>query len=152
MRSKSSIDSGTSASRATASRCSTAFVEPPDAATAAMAFSSPSLVIMRSGVRPSSSASTTSRPQRSATSPFLPSSAGTIELPMGEIPSTSKAMAMVFAVNWPPHAPAPGEALPSNSDSSSSDMSPAACEPTASKTSWIVTSCPWKRPGAMEPP
>ena len=83
----------------------------------------------------------------SATWPFLPSSAGTIELPIGEMPSISKAIAIVFAVNWPPQAPAPGEATRSSSASSSSDMSPAACAPTASKTSWIVTSSPLNLPG-----
>ena len=65
---------------------------------------------------------------------------------------TSKAMAMVLAVNWPPQAPAPGLAASSSSSSSSSVILPAAWAPTASKTSWIVTSWPWKRPGAIEPP
>ncbi len=60
------------------------------------------------GRRSSLNTSSTSRPQSSATWPFLPSSAGTIELPIGEMPSTSKAIAMVLAVNWPPHAPGPG--------------------------------------------
>ena len=36
------------------------------------------------------------------------SSAGTIAEPAGEIPSASKAQAIVLAVNWPPQAPAPG--------------------------------------------
>src|SRR6476659_341558 len=58
---------------------------------------------------------------------------------------------MVLAVNWPPQAPAPGLATPSSSYSSSSVIRPAACAPTASKTSWIVTSLPWKWPGAIEP-
>ena len=46
MRSKSSSASGTPASCATASRCSTRFVEPPDIAPAAIAFSSASRVMM----------------------------------------------------------------------------------------------------------
>ena len=58
------------------------------------------------------------------------------------MPMTSKAIAIVFAVNWPPQAPAPGLAARSSSWSSSSDIVPAACLPTASKTSWIVTSSP----------
>jgi hypothetical protein len=94
----------------------------------------------------------TRRPQSSATRPFLPSSAGTIELAIGEMPSTSNASAIVLAVYWPPQAPAPGEATDSSSDRSASDSLPAACAPTASKTSWIVTSLPRKRPGAIEPP
>ena len=67
------------------------------------------------------------------------------------MPITSKAIAIVLAVNWPPHAPAPGEAAPSSSVSSSSVILPAAWVPTASKTSMIVTSCPRQRPGAIEP-
>ena len=83
---------------------------------------------------------------------MLGSWAGTIAVVMGEIPSISKAIAIVLAVNWPPQAPAPGEATCSSSSSSSSLRVPAAWAPTASKTSWIVTSWPWKRPGGMEPP
>jgi hypothetical protein len=60
--------------------------------------------------------------------------------------------AMVFAVNWPPHAPAPGHAPSSSSRSSASVIAPRACAPTASKTSWMVTSLPLKRPGMIEPP
>jgi hypothetical protein len=71
---------------------------------------------------------------------------------MGEMPSVSKASAIVLAVNWPPQAPAPGEATPSSSWSWSSDILPAAWAPTASKTSWIVTSSPRNLPGAIEPP
>ena len=73
-----------------------------------------------------------------ATSTLCGSIAGTLEEPNGEMPSTSNAIAIVFAVNWPPHAPAPGEAASSISVSSSSVIRPAACAPTASNTSWIV--------------
>ena len=38
----------------------------------------------------------------------MPSSAGTIELPIGEMPSISNAIAIVLAVNWPPQAPGAG--------------------------------------------
>jgi hypothetical protein len=65
---------------------------------------------------------------------------------------TSNAQAIVFAVNCPAHAPAPGLAQPSSSSRSSSDMSPAACAPIASKTSWIVTSLPRHCPGRIDPP
>ena len=41
--------------------------------------------------------------------------AGTMPEPMGVIPITSKAQAIVFAVNWAPQAPAPGLAQPSSS-------------------------------------
>ena len=82
----------------------------------------------------------------------MASSAGTSLGPIGEMPSTWKAIAIVLAVNWPPHAPAPGLATSSSACSSSSVIFPAAWAPTASNTSWIVTSAPWKRPGAIEPP
>ncbi len=88
----------------------------------------------------------TSRPASTATSALRPCSAGTIDEPIGEMPSTSKAIAIVLAVNWPPQAPAPGLAASSSSSSRSSLMRPVACAPTASKTSWIVTSWPSKRP------
>ncbi len=91
---------------------------------------------------PRRSTSMTSSPQARATSSLRPSSAGTIAEPAGEMPSTSKAIAIVFAVNWPPHAPAPGEAASSSSCSSSSVIRPAAYSPTASNTCWIVTSWP----------
>ena len=83
---------------------------------------------------------------------MLACSAGTIADPIGLMPSTSKAIAIVFAVNWPPQAPAPGLATDSSSARSSSLIVPAAWAPTASKTSWIVTSLPRKLPGAIEPP
>ncbi len=127
-------------------------MEPPVAATQAIAFSSDSRVMIELGRTSFSSSSITSRPQSSATCPFLPSSAGTIPLPIAEMPMISKAVAIVFAVNWPPQAPGPGEATSSSSWRSSSLMSPAAWAPIASNTSWIVTSLPRKRPGAIEPP
>ncbi len=59
---------------------------------------------------------------------------------------------MVLAVNWPPQEPADGQATLSISCSSSSEILPAECEPTASNTSCIVMSRPCRRPGRMEPP
>jgi hypothetical protein len=59
---------------------------------------------------------------------------------------------MVLAVNWPPHAPADGQAAHSSSCKSSSDMAPAALAPTPSKTSMMVTSFPLNLPGRIEPP
>ena len=43
-----------------------------------------------------------------------------VDMADGEMPSTSNAIAIVLAVNWPPQAPAPGEATSSISVSSSS--------------------------------
>ena len=65
----------------------------------------------------------------------------------GEMPRKSITIAIVFAVNWPPQAPAPGHAQPSSSCTSSSVIFPAARAPTASNTSWIVTSRPAEAPG-----
>ena len=60
--------------------------------------------------------------------------------------------AIVFAVNWPPQAPALGHATNSNSLNSFDDIFPAECFPTASNTSTTVTSLPLKLPGKIEPP
>ena len=150
--SKSSRTSGTPASRAIARRCRTAFVEPPVAATAAIAFSNAARVRIFDGTRPSFRRSMTSRPAARATPAFAGSVAGTSFAPIGERPRNVSAVAIVFAVNWPPHAPAPGHAPASTSQSFSSESFPAACAPTASKTSWIVTSLPATFPGSMEPP
>ena len=108
--SKSSMVSLTPASRATARRCRTALVEPPVVATAAIAFSNDFLVRICFGRRSFWSNAITIWPQRKAISSFLGSIAGTPLNPSGEMPRNSKAMAIVLAVNWPPHAPGPGQA------------------------------------------
>ena len=94
----------------------------------------------------------TRRPAASATSALVGSAAGTMLAATGLMPITSKAIAIVLAVNWPPQAPAPLWATDSSSVSSASVMRPAATAPTASKTSRMVTSRSWKRPGATLPP
>ena len=78
--------------------------------------------------------------------------AGEVALPGGDIPRASMVAAMVLAVNRPAQEPSPGHATHSSSYSSSSVILPAWKAPTASKTSWMVTSRPWKRPGMMVPP
>ena len=50
------------------------------------------------------------------------------------IPSASNAELIVLAVNMPPHAPSPGQALRSMARSSSGSIEPAATAPTASNT------------------
>ena len=62
MRSKSSIESSSPDSRATASRCRTPLVEPPLMAMAAIEFSSPSWVMMSLGLCPRASTSMTMTP------------------------------------------------------------------------------------------
>ena len=76
-RSKSSIESRTPASRATARRCSTTFVEPPVAIAPAMPFRKAFRVMICRGVTPFRRSSITSFPVSKATSSFRGSSAGT---------------------------------------------------------------------------
>src|SRR6202022_878460 len=66
-------------------------------------------------------------------------------------PMNSIAVDIVFAVNWPPQAPAPGQALSSTSRSSAASILPAATAPTASKTSIKVMSRPRWRPAGRVP-
>ena len=113
--------SSTPASRAIASRCRTPLVEPPLAATAAIAFSSD---VAGDDVARAQAAGEHVHDELAGLvgdrRPWSASSAGTIAEPIGEMPSISKAIAIVLAVNWPPQAPAPGEAASSSSVSSSS--------------------------------
>ena len=102
--------SGTPASLASASRCSTALVEPPLATTPAIAFSNASRVRMSRGRTPRFSRSIASAPTLLATASLVSSTAGTLALPNGATPRNSQAIAIVLAVNWPPQAPAPGQA------------------------------------------
>ena len=82
--------------------------------------------------------SITSRPHWKATSALEESIAGTPLNPIGEIPSISKAVGMVLAVNCPPQAPSPGQARFSISLSSAALIFPELNAPTASNTSWMV--------------
>ena len=67
-------------------------------------------------------------------------------------PIASDTHAIVFAVNWPPQAPALGQATNSNFLSSAADIWPDECFPTASNTSTTVTSLPLYLPGRIDPP
>ena len=126
-----------------ASRCSTALVEPPVAATEAMAFSKAARVQMASGRTSFLTASRITRPQCAATSFLRGSACGTMAVLSGDRPISSITVAIVLAVNWPPQAPAPGEAQSSMCLNSDFEILPAANAPTASKTSWMVMSRPW---------
>ena len=64
----------------------------------------------------------TSVPARRATSCLRGSVAGTSPLPISARPRNSIAVAIVLAVNCPPHAPAPGQARSSSSHSAASVM------------------------------
>ncbi len=110
MRSKSSMFSSRPASRAIARRCSTALVEPPVAATDAIALSIESRVMSWRGRTLRFSRSITSAPASRPMRAFSGSSAGTSLKPIAEMPRNSATVDIVFAVNCPPHAPAPGHA------------------------------------------
>ena len=138
-------------SRAIASKWSTPFVEPPVAAIDAAALSRAARVTICDGLTSARTSSMASLPESYAASSFVLSAAGIPFIPAGEMPRNSSAVDIVFAVNCPPQAPAPGQATDSSSCTSAGDIVPAACAPTASKTSWIVTSRSRKRPGAIEP-
>ena len=135
MRSKSSMVMSTPASRAMASRCSTALVEPPVAATDAMPFSSAARVMIWRGRRSARTRSMMMRPDSRAASSFSSFIAGTALRLIGEMPMNSQTVAMVLAVNWPPQAPGPGHAASSRAFNCASVIRPAAWAPTASKTS-----------------
>ncbi|MGA2509038.1 MAG: hypothetical protein ABSG27_02330 [Candidatus Acidiferrales bacterium] len=68
----------------------------------------------------------TSLPQSIATWALPGWTAGTSFAPIGEMPRNVMAVAIVFAVNWPPHAPAPGHARSSSSQTSFSVILPVA--------------------------
>ena len=96
------------------------------AATAATAFSSASRVTMRRGRRSVRTSSIASSPARRAASAFSASIAGTPLARIGDTPSNSHTVAIVFAVNWPPQAPGPGQAASSRAPSCASVSRPAA--------------------------
>ena len=118
----------------------TAFVEPPEAETATAAFFRLSRVMYLRALSPARVRSTIRRPQRSPSAALAGSTAGTSFAPIGEMPMTDRAMAMVLAVNWPPQAPAPGQTALSTAFRPASSRVPAEWAPMASKTSWTETS------------
>ncbi len=124
MASKSSMESAMSISRAMAIRCRTALVDPPLAATLAMVFSMDLRVMICEGRRLARTASMSMRPASRVAAYLSFAVAGTPESCMGEMPRISPLMAMVLAVNWPPHAPAPGQALASRASSPASSILP----------------------------
>ena len=127
-------------SRAMAMRCRTALVDPPLAATLAMVFSIDLRVMICEGRRLARTASMIMRPASRVAACLSCRVAGTPESCMGEMPRISPLMAMVLAVNWPPHAPAPGQALASSASRPASSILPAAWAPMPSKTFWMVMS------------
>ena len=140
MVSNSSMVNGMSNSRAMASRCITALVDPPVAATDATALSMARRSTMSLGITPSRTRVMIIFPASSAAGPLAGSVAGMPFRSTGESPRNSDTMAMVLAVNWPPQAPAPGQAAFSMRSSSSSSMVPLLWAPMPSNTSCTVMS------------
>ena len=140
IRLKSSSSSGTPASQAMASRCSTALVDPPNAITTAIAFSNASRVRICRAVMPLSSSPTTASPDARAMPSRRRSTAGGLAEPGSAMPSASAALAIVLAVYMPPQAPSPGQIARSMASTSSREISPRAHAPTASNASAMVTS------------
>ena len=72
--------------------------------------------------------------------------------PRGEMPRKSSAVAIVLAVNCPPHAPAPGQAHASSACSSRVGHLPGGVR--ADRLEHVLdrhVAGRWKRPGAIEP-
>ena len=144
--------SGIPASRAIASRCKTRLVDPAVAVPATAALRRLAGVTRSRGRRRALSASTVRRPAWNAAVGLSGCTAGMSFRPIGERPRKLIASAIVLAVNWPPQAPAPGQACVSTAFSCSSSIVPAPCAPTASNTSWMVSALPLSWPGMIEPP
>ena len=104
-------------------------VDPPTAMIITSAFSNDFFVTMSRGLRSCSSSDRTAAPARRHSSVFDGSSAGFEELYGSESPSASIAVAIVFAVYIPPHAPAPGHECLTMSRRCSSVMTPAMYSP-----------------------
>jgi hypothetical protein len=151
---KSSRPSLTFAAFAIASRCSTAFVEPPSAITTVMAFSNALRVMMSSGFNPSRSKFTTAAPAFRLSFIFAGDTAACAELFGRLMPIASIALAIVFAVYIPPHDPGPGIAHDSMASSSASSIFLFACAPTASNTDTMssLRVSPVMQPGKIVPP
>ena len=117
-------------------------MEPAVAITTAAAFRNAALVRMSRGRSPAASARTAASPVARASPVRSAVTAGGVAEPGSAMPSASAHADMVFAVYMPAHDPAPGQAARSTASSSPSDISPAACAPTASNTSWMVSDRP----------
>ena len=152
IRLKSSMVRSTSASRAIASRCSTAFVEPPSAITTVIAFSNASLVMIWRAVMPRRSISTTASPERCAKPSRRRSTAGGAAEPgRRHARAPRRRRPSCWRCTCRRRRPRPGQIARSMRSTSSRVILPARQAPTASKASMIVTSWPSTWPGMIEP-
>ena len=90
-------------------------MEPPVAATEAIPFSRARRSRIAEGRTSRVTRSMTSSPHCRAAASLAGSSAGIPLRPAGESPMNSITVLIVFAVYWPPQAPAPGHEAPSMS-------------------------------------
>ena len=116
------------------------------------AFRNAALVMICRGRNPAASAPTTATPVRRARSVRSADTAGGDASPGSVMPSASAHIDIVLAVYMPAQEPAPGQAARSIASRSASETSPAACPPTASNTSWMVSDRPSACPGRIVPP
>ncbi len=100
-------------------RCSTVFVEPPNAISTAMASRNDSLVITFLAVTPLLTSSTIIIPVYFASLSLSAETAGAVPFPGSDMPIASESIFRVFAVNIPAQEPTPGQAAFSSSTSSS---------------------------------
>src|SRR5215471_2670581 len=98
--------SSTQSSRAMASRCSTALVDPAVAMTTVAALRNAVLVMICDGRRSAARAATAAAPVRRARSVRSADTAGADASPGSVMPSTSAHMDIVLAVYMPAHEPA----------------------------------------------
>ena len=96
--------------RASATRWSTALVEPPSAMMTVSALSNAARVMICFGVICRSRSTRMAAPARRHSAALSGSVAGVEELYGSVMPSASDAVDIVLAVYMPPHAPAPGQA------------------------------------------
>ena len=124
-------------------------VEPPLAATQRMAFSNASRVAIVRGRTSSITRRAARLPARSRPRACRAMRGRDVVGAGGLRPRNSIAVLIVLAVNWPPQAPAPGQAVASTAAARRRRCVPAACAPTASNTSCRVMSRPRSRPAAI---
>ena len=144
--------SSTPASCAIAGRCSMEFVEQPSAISTVRAFKNASFVMMSRGLISLRTSSIICIPACFASWIRAEYTAGIVPLPFKPMPSASVRQFMEFAVYIPEQEPQVGHTFSSYSCSSSSDMVPAATEPTASNIEDKLLFLPCRCPASIGPP
>ena len=134
--SNNSMGRSTPASCAIAVKCKTAFVDPPKAMSTRMAFKNAFKFMILRGVKFSLTTSTTLFPLSYAIIFFFEDTASEVPQNGSDMPKASDAHAIVFAVNIPEHAPAPGQAFKIKLSKSTLDIFFCLYAASASNVSW----------------